>query len=58
MDNLWLVHILIGTTITIGCLLGLLAVFQLDYCGMVVAKDIESERDRRWNGHGRAKFLF
>ena len=58
VDNLWLIHILVGTTIAIGCILGLLAVFHLDYSVPVVAKEIESEKDRRWNGHGRAKFLF
>ena len=55
MDNLWLIHILVGTIIAAGCLAGLLAVFQFDVLSVVTAKEIETEKDRRWNGR---KFLF
>eukprot|EP00970_Alexandrium_tamarense_P004098 scaffold693_cov200-Alexandrium_tamarense.AAC.100 len=55
VDNLWLIHILVGTIIAAGCLAGLLAVFQFDVLSVVTAKEIETEKDRRWNGR---KFLF
>merc|ERR1719401_785303 len=50
VDNLALIRIFVGTTIAIGCGLGLFAVFQFDWLTPVEAKAIESERDRRWNG--------
>ena len=57
-DYLWLIHLLLGIIVSAGCVLGLLAVFRTDCCIPVVAKELESERDRRWEGTGRARFLF
>lgn len=59
VDTLWLIHIVIGSTIAVGCSLGLLAVFQFDFRSTVVAKEIFSDDDRRFVRGGRAKkFLF
>ena len=59
VDTLWLIHIFIGSTIAVGCSLGLLAVFQFDYCSTVVAKEIFSDDDRHVRGGRRTKkFLF
>ena len=59
IDTLWLVHIFIGSTIAVGCSLGLLAVFQFDYCSTVVAKEIFSDDDRHIvRGRRTKKFLF
>ena len=60
VDTLWLIHIVLGSTIAVGCSLGLLALFQFDYCSTVVAKEIFSDDDRHVVRGGRAKkkFLF
>jgi hypothetical protein len=56
VDNTWLIRILVGLTMAVGCGLGILAVFMLDICATVVAREIVSENEillRR-----RRKFLF
>ena len=60
VDTLWLIHIFIGSTIAVGCSLGLLALFQFDDCSTVIAKEIFSDDDRHVVRGGRAKkkFLF
>lgn len=58
VDNLWLVHIFLGTFIAFSCGFGLLAVFEFDWLLPITCKEIETERDIKWAGPGRAKFLF
>ena len=57
MDNIWLARIFVGAIISTGCAFGLFAVFRLDYCSMVVAKEVECDYDRERN-HRPRKFLF
>ena len=57
MDNTWLARIFVGAIISTACAFGLLAVFRLDYCSMVVAKEVECDYDRERN-HRPRKFLF
>ena len=56
VDNAWLVRILVGLTLAVGCSLGIFAVFKLDFCATVVAREIVSENDIRLRR--RRKFLF
>lgn len=57
MDNTWLARIFVGAIISTGCAFGLFAVFRLDYCSMVVAKEVECDYDRERIDRPR-KFLF
>ncbi|KAL9186621.1 hypothetical protein ACHAXT_005859 [Thalassiosira profunda] len=57
VDNTWLVHIFLGSTIAVACGLGLFAAVEYEYCSVVVANEIETQQDRR-RSIGRAKFLF
>ena len=56
VDNTWLVRVLVGLTMTVGCGLWIFAVFKLDICATVVAREIVSENDIRLRR--RRKFLF
>ena len=57
LDNTWLARIFVGAIMSTGCAFGLFAVFRLDYCSMVVAKEVECDYDRERN-HRPRKFLF
>ena len=56
VDNLWLIHILVGTVLVIGCIFAFLAYVRYDLLSVVVAKEIDTERDRR--PYGRERFMF
>lgn len=56
VDSTWLVRILVGLTMTVGCGLGIFAVFKLDFCATVVAREIVSQNDSAVKR--RRKFLF
>ena len=55
VDNVWLARIIVGVVISVGSSLGIFKVFQLDLCGVVVAKEIVSKNDAVGR---RKKFLF
>jgi hypothetical protein len=57
-DNLWLTHILVGTVIIVGCLVGLAAWIWFDFLSVVKANEIDTELDRRRTGYRRPQFLF
>jgi hypothetical protein len=58
VDNLWLTHILVGTVIVVGCLVGLAAWMWFDFLSVVKANEIDTELDRRRTGYRRPQFLF
>ena len=45
VDNTWLVRIIVGIVMIIGCGLSLFAVFKLDVCATVVAREVETDHD-------------
>ena len=57
VDNLWLTRILVGTVLVVACFVGLAAWVWFDFLSVVVAKEINTEGDRRRRS-GRPKFLF
>ncbi|KAL3806168.1 hypothetical protein ACHAXA_003460 [Cyclostephanos tholiformis] len=57
VDNTWLVRIFVGLTVGVGCVLGIFAVFKLNICATVVAREIVSENDQLIRRR-RRKFLF
>jgi len=56
VDNTWLVRILVGLIMAVGCGLGIFAVFKLDFCATVVAREISSQNDSAVRR--RRNFLF
>ncbi len=48
----------VGMITAVGCLLGIIGVFQFDTTNIVVGKGIETNRDRRWSENDADRFLF
>jgi hypothetical protein len=57
VDSTWLIRIFVGLTVAVGCIVGIFAVFKLNICSTVVAREIVSERDLVIRRRKR-KFLF
>jgi hypothetical protein len=57
VEHLWLTHILVGTVLVLGSFVGLLAWIYFDFLSVVMAKEIDTERDRR-SSTGRQRFMF
>lgn len=57
-DDLWLIHILVGTVAIVGSVVGLLAWMWWDFLSVVVAKEIDTESDRRRMRYGQHRFMF
>lgn len=58
VDNLWLTHILVGTVAIVNCVVGLLAWIWWDFLSVVVAKEIDTESDRKRRNYGQDRFMF
>lgn len=45
VDNTWLVRIIVGIVMIVGCVISLFAVFKLDVCATVVAREVDTDHD-------------
>jgi hypothetical protein len=58
VDNLWLIHILVGTVLVLGSFVGLFAWIYFDFMSVVMAKEIDAESDMRSSTSRQQRFMF